>query len=337
MTRILSPHRSVQCLWLALLTGVVCPAAAVESGREARMLLTKMSQATRSLSYHGTFVSMRGSRVSMMRIVHRGEAGGERERLISLMGPAKEVIRRNDEVTCIFPRDRAVVVDRRPPRQILGATLSRPVESLAAYYDFSVLGGDRIAGRPASVVGIAPKTPDRYGYRLWVDSESDLLLKSEVIDGGGEVVEQVLFTDLKVRSSIPEAWLEAGISGQGYSWYTGAKRIAAALSSGQWPRGQWQVRWIPPGFMMQEDQARAMADGTEPVKHAVYSDGLASVSVFTEKATEATERIEGHASMGALNSYSTWADGYQVTVLGEVPATTVRQIAASVAFVPARP
>ena len=89
--------------------------------------------------------------------------------------------------------------------------------------------------------------------------------------------------------------------------------------------------------MMQEDQARAMADGTEPVKHAVYSDGLASVSVFTEKATEATERIEGHASMGALNSYSTWADGYQVTVLGEVPATTVRQIAGSVAFVPARP
>lgn len=337
MTRIPSPHPSVQCLWLALLTGVVWPAAGVESGAEARRLLTKMSQATRSLSYHGTFVSVRGSRVSMMRIVHRGEAGGERERLISLMGPAKEVIRRNDEVTCIFPRDRAVVVDRRPPRQILGATLSRPVETLAAYYDFSVLGGDRIAGRPASVLGIAPKTPDRYGYRLWVDSESDLLLKSEVIDGGGEVVEQVLFTDLKVRSSIPEAWLEAGISGQGYSWYTGVKRTAAALSSAESPRGQWQVRWIPPGFMMQEDQARAMADGTEPVKHAVYSDGLASVSVFTEKATEATERIEGHSSMGALNSYSTWADGYQVTVLGEVPATTVRQIAASVAFVPARP
>ncbi|MGH8568375.1 MAG: sigma-E factor regulatory protein RseB domain-containing protein, partial [Gammaproteobacteria bacterium] len=169
----------MQCLWLALLTGAVWPAAAVESGREARMLLTKMSEATRSLSYHGTFVSIRGSRVAMMRIVHRGGADGERERLISLMGPAKEVIRRNDEVTCIFPRDRAVVVDKRPPRQFLGATLSRPVETLAAYYDFSVLGGDRIAGRPASVLGIAPKTPDRYGYRLWVDSESDLLLKSE--------------------------------------------------------------------------------------------------------------------------------------------------------------
>ena len=107
-----SPHPSVQCLWLALLTGVVWSAAGVESGAEARRLLTKMSQATRSLSYHGTFVSVRGSRVSMMRIVHRGEAGGERERLISLMGPAKEVIRRNDEVTCIFPRDRAVVVEQ---------------------------------------------------------------------------------------------------------------------------------------------------------------------------------------------------------------------------------
>jgi sigma-E factor negative regulatory protein RseB len=337
MTRIPSPHQSVLCLWLALLTGIVWPAAAVGSGREAQRLLTRMSEATRSLSYHGTFVSVRGSRVAMMRIVHRGDVGGEQERLISLMGPAKEVIRRNDEVTCIFPRDRAVVVDRRPPRQFLGATLSRPVETLAAYYDFSVLGGDRIAGRPASVLGIVPKTPDRYGYRLWVDSESDLLLKSEVIDGGGEVVEQVLFTDLKVRSSIPEAWLKPGISGQGYSWYTGGKRTARALSSPEWPRGQWQIRWIPPGFMMQEDQTRAMADGTEPVKHAVYSDGLASVSVFTEKATEATERIEGHSSMGALNSYSTWADGYQVTVLGEVPATTVRQIAASVAFVPARP
>jgi sigma-E factor negative regulatory protein RseB len=315
-----------------VLTLVIWPLAAAEPASHARVLVSKMAEATRALSYHGTFVSIRGSRVAMMRIVHRGGEGGERERLISLMGPAREVIRHNDEVTCFFPRDRAVVVDRRPPRLILGAMLSRPVEALTLHYDFSVLGGDRIAGRPASVLGIQPKTPDRYGYRLWVDSASDLLLKSEVIDDSGNVVEQLLFTDLKTRSEIPEAWLKPGISGQGYSWYTGAKRAPPVTA-----KAQWQLRWLPPGFTVQDDQLYAGADNPEPIKHAVYSDGLASVSVFIEKPTEAAQRIEGHSSMGALNSYSAWADGYQITVLGEVPAATVRQIAAAVAFVPEGP
>jgi sigma-E factor negative regulatory protein RseB len=311
---------------------VAGPGAAAESSAQARVLLTKMSEATRALDYHGIFVSIRGNRVGMMRIVHRGGQGGERERLISLMGPAREVIRRNDEVTCIFPRDRAVVVDKRPPRLIVGATLSRPVEALALHYDFSVLGGDRIAGRPASVMGITPKTDDRYGYRLWVDSASDLLLKSEVVDGSGNVVEQLLFTELKVRPDIPEAWLKPGISGQGYSWYTGARGAAPVAS-----KVQWALRWLPPGFTVEDDQVYAGADSPEPVKHAVYSDGLASVSVFIEKPTEAAQRIEGHSSMGALNSYSAWAGGYQITVLGEVPASTVRRIAAAIAFVPEAP
>ncbi len=332
--RIRAPGRQlhVHRLWLVALICAGSAAAAGESDAQARMLLTKMSEATRASSYHGTFISIRGSRVATMRIVHKSDASGERERLISLMGPAKEVIRKNDEVTCIFPRDRAIMVDKRPPRQILGATLSRPIEALAAYYDFSVLGGDRIAGRPASVLGIAPKAPDRYGYRIWVDAESDLLLKSEVLDGSGEVVEQLLFTELEVRSSIPESWLKPGISGQGYSWYTSAKRSTAATSA-----RQWQPGWLPPGFSMQEDRNRARGDGSEPVEHAVYSDGLASVSVFIEKPADAAERIEGYSSMGALNSYSTWTDGYRVTVLGEVPAPTVRQIAASMTWMADRP
>ncbi len=332
MTPVPRRHRPVQGLWLAILCCVGGAAVAAESEAQARMLLTRMSEATRALSYHGTFVSIRGPRVAMMRIVHRSDESGERERLISLMGSAKEVIRRNDEVTCIFPRDRAIMVDKRPPRQILGGMLSQPVETLAAYYDFAVLGGDRMAGRPASVLSIEPKSPDRFGYRVWVDSESNLLLKSEVLDGGGEVVEQLLFTELKLRSNIPEDWLKPGISGQGYSWYTSAKRTGPNPGA-----RQWQPRWLPAGFIVQKDRARTLGEGNEPAEHAVYSDGLASVSVFLEKPAEAAGRDEGYSSMGALNSYSTWTDGYQVTVLGEVPAITVRQIAASVTLVPDRP
>jgi sigma-E factor negative regulatory protein RseB len=62
----------------------------------------------------------------------------------------------------------------------------------------------------------------------------------------------------------------------------------------------------------------------------VYSDGLASVSVFIERSGDPVPVAAGYSSLGAINTYSTLRGGYQITVVGEVPASTVRQIAASV-------
>ncbi len=303
------------------------PLGAEDTSAQARAILNQMTLATKTLNYDGTFVYIRGSHVSSMRVIHKVDDKGEHERLISLSGPAREVIRNNHEVTCIFPDNRAVVVDKSPPRQLLASALPQPIEKIAEFYSFSVLGGDRIAGRPTWVVEILPKGGDRYGYRLWIDTSTHLLLRSNIIDTSGRVLEQVLFTAIDTPRHIPAEMFEPLINDQGYTWYTNETPASAAADV---KAAGWRIGWLPQGFVMRERKVHAMAPHQDSVNHLVVSDGLATVSVFVEKLERKTDRLEGLSSVGAVNTYSTTANGHQITVVGEVPAATVRQIAASV-------
>src|SRR5690554_1950899 len=145
---------------------------------EAAELVSRVREATKSLNYDGVFVYQRDSQVDAMRIIPRVKDGVEAERLISLSGPAREVLRDGSRVACTFADDKAVMVQKRQPSDFFSIDLSRPVEALAEYYDFALGEPDRVAGRSARVVRIEPRGPDRYGYRLWIDTDSNLLLKS---------------------------------------------------------------------------------------------------------------------------------------------------------------
>src|ERR687896_991313 len=303
------------------------PLWAGDTSAQARAIINRMSLAVRTLNYMGTLVYLRGSHAISMQVIHKAEVDTEQERLISLSGPAREVIRKDGEVTCIFPDDRAIMVDKTPPRLRLASTLPQPIEKIADLYSFSVLGGDRIAGRPAWVLRIVPKQPDRYGYRLWIETSTHLLLRSKVIDASGTVLEQVLFTAIDTPQHIADEMLKPSISGQGYTWYTNEPPVSAGASA---KPGQWQIGWLPQGFTVQGQGVQAMVASREPVNHVLISDGLATVSVFIERFTGKTDRIEELSSVGAVNTYSTVAHGYQITGVGEVPAATLRQIADSV-------
>jgi sigma-E factor negative regulatory protein RseB len=73
-----------------------------------------------------------------------------------------------------------------------------------------------------------------------------------------------------------------------------------------------------------------IAGSDAPVSHLVYSDGLASVSVFIEPRNPRAVPMEGLAKVGAAFAYSRDLDGHQVTAVGEVPAATVEAIAVGV-------
>ncbi len=302
---------------------------AEDTAQQARTMLNKMSLAVRHLNYEGTFVYVRGTNIVSMRIVHSDSGQGVQERLQSLSGPATEVIRNGKEIKCIFPRGRTVMLDKASTGQLFGSTLPRPVEKVASYYMFSVLGGDRVADRPTWVVAIQSKSADRYGYRLWIDNSTYLLLKSEVVEANGNVLEQVLFTDIKVTPSIPASELKPSVRGQTYTHRTDnadkhhAEDITEAV---------WQVQWLPAGFEMENQNVHPIVPNGSPTNQMVFSDGLASVSVFTEKLEQDTDRMEGLSSFGALHTYSTVMEGYQVTVVGEVPPATLEQIAVSVSY-----
>lgn len=324
---------AVATLLAALAVGSTAPHAADGRG-EVRALLDRMVQASRSMNYVGTFVYRNGSTLQSMRIIHRADERGGRERLVALSGAAREVIRDGQRVTCILPDDRAVVVTRRRPGRLSPSTVFGSEVAIDPnvmdLYSLSSDGTERVADREALVMDVRPRDRYRYGFRLAVDRESGLLLKSELRDGGGMVLEQIVYTHLELPRTIPDEALEPGISDAGFTRYEIADTGSAGDDSATWAEA-WTIGWLPAGFRMTDKSFDPIRTGHNPVDHRVYSDGLASLSIFIERGVGAGDRLEGRSSVGAFNAFGRVVDGYQISVVGEVPGVTVEKIAASVA------
>lgn len=319
-------------LLATLAAGASAPLAADEE-RTIRGLLDRMVRASRSLDYIGTFVYRNGSTLQSMKIIHRADPDGSRERLVALSGAAREVIRDGRRVTCILPDDRTVVVARRRPGHPSPASVFDPeiaIESdFAELYSLSSAGSERVADREATAIDIRPKDRYRYGLRLAVDRETGLLLKSELVDEGMTALEQIVYTHLELPESIPDAALEPGISDAGFTRYE--TEDAADVGGGSTARTEeWTIGWLPAGFRMAGGSHDHIRPGPDAVEHRVYSDGLASLSVFIERGLAEDDRFEGPSSVGAASAFGRIVGGFQVSVVGEVPGATVEKVAASI-------
>lgn len=299
------------------------------TAEEAREILHKMSEARQSLNYDGVFVYSRGSQLQSMRIIHKVDESGEVEKLISLTGANREVVRENDDVTCIFSDNKTVLVDKGEDKteQFLPTKLPQSIDAISQYYYFSVIGSDRAAGRDATVILIAPKDEHRYAYKMWIDKEHYLVLKSTIEDLQEHTLETVMFTQIEIGHEIP-ADLLTPMNATDYNWFTNESHHSPEEKVVE--NTGWDVRWLPAGFSMHDADLQAMSSDRQPVEHLVYSDGLATVSLFIEKLVDGKQPMNGFLTRGAVNAFTTSNQEYQITAVGEVPAKTVHKIAMSV-------
>lgn len=328
-----SAGRQAICMCFAL--GVAQAAAGEEP---VRAWLDRMSHALNNLDYEGTFVYQHDNQLETIRVVHIVNDAGEHERLYSLNGAPREVIRTPDSVHCILPDDRSVVVDRRLTQDLFPTLPPSQVGDLEDYYRFRLLGEDRVAGLDTMVLGIEPRDRFRYGYRLWLETDTGMLLRSELVDEGGGAIEQMMFTSISLGDGVPMKALDSQIAGYQPAEFgprpppdqrdeaTGEGRDSGG------DRLEWSVTRLPPGFHLKShgraDNPRTNAGSGE---HLVFTDGLASVSVYIERAGEGRAAApDGISNMGAINAFSREKKKHRVTVVGEVPPVTVRNIAHSV-------
>lgn len=312
-------------LFLVLAGSLLWVPAVIATDDKALRLLDEMADATRDLNYDGTFIYQRGPQLDAMRIIHKSEQGRQHERLISLTGYAREVIRNDEAVMCFFPDDETVLVERIRPRKLLLSQISQPVTRLAENYTFNVSGKDRVAGRSTWIVNIIPRDQFRYGYQLWIDENHKLLLKSEVRNDQGEALERIMFTDIDVVDTIPDEHFEPGIPGNSFIWYENPREIRESAVN-----GHWKVNWLPKGFSMSNHSHQLLPDSESSTHHMVFSDGLAMVSIFVESVKAEKGVIIGPSNVGAVSAFARHIDGYQVVAVGEVPPATVRMMVDSV-------
>jgi sigma-E factor negative regulatory protein RseB len=302
------------------------------AGDNPRSWLMRMAQAVEQLNYQGTLVHMHGGAADILRIVHRVEGGRISERITALDGPGREIIRNNDEVTCILPDQGIVMIELRDVRDRKQSPLQGHLPQLDNFderlYRLSFKDEDSVAGRRARVVEVEPSDDYRYGYLLWLDSENAMPLKSQLRDEHGTVIEQILFTEIVLAQHIAATELEPSLSMDKLTLQRATSADAAEIAaSGPASHAGWAVTELPDGFMQIATHAKFVPGSTLPMEQLVYSDGLASVSVFIEADVGTDEQAEGWSGMGAANAYTTMRDGFLITAVGEVPMRTVRLMA----------
>ncbi|MFN2308770.1 MAG: MucB/RseB C-terminal domain-containing protein [Gammaproteobacteria bacterium] len=312
-----------------LLLAALLLTAAAQADTDARDWLRQMSQASQGLNYRGTFVYLHEGRLEAMRIIHRADADGEQERLFALTGAAREVLRDNQQVTCILPRHKAVMVDRSLPRKPFPAALPRDLDALSGQYEFLIDGEDRVSGLPTRIVVIRPRDGFRYGHRLWLDLDSSLPLRSALLDAEGQPVEQMMFTELEILDEVPAEDLQPMLRGEEYTRRGPVRHAEGGEDMAVDERG-WVVTELPAGFMLTHYNRVRMPSAAAPVEHLVFSDGLATVSVYVEPRQAGAHGLSGHSSRGAVNALGTQRGDVQITVVGEVPRITVEQISQAV-------
>ncbi len=291
---------------------------------DARAWLERMNRALATRNYDGTFFHLRNGKVETLRIIHRVENGKVEERLVSL-DSGREIVRNDKELTCYLPDQRRVLVEPRQDEGPLLGTLPDFDAAVTENYKLEKLPAARLLGRNTQVIAVNPNDAYRFGYRLWIDDETALPLKTQLCDERGNVVEQVLFANITLPDSIPRAAVRSQVDARGLQWVKQPAPTQASESIAQ----LWRAGKVPPGFRLKATNTQLMDGSTSPVAHLVYSDGLASVSVFIETKSPDREQMNGLARVGSAFAFSTTVRGHQVTAVGEVPAQTVQLIAHS--------
>jgi sigma-E factor negative regulatory protein RseB len=298
------------------------PAAVHAQSAEALTWLRKIHDATQKLSYTGTFVYQNGSRSETSRITRYVDASGDIEKLEVLDGVPREIVRTKDTVRCYLPGKSLVKVDRRTERDF-PALLPERITALARHYEIELGKVRRIAGYDCQAIVLRPKDNLRYGYRLYADTGSGMLLKAVTVDPAGDQVEQFSFTQLTIGGVTRDMVKVRHASAK---WRVEDAEAAPARLAG------WGLSAELPGFQKVIELRRRLGE-SRSAGQLVYSDGLAAVSVFIESLEGRSDPVRtGLASMGAIHIYTREVANHMVTVVGEAPAASVQRIANAVEY-----
>jgi sigma-E factor negative regulatory protein RseB len=292
--------------------------------------LQKIYAASQKLSYTGTFVYQHGAQTETSRITRVVDAGAARERLETLDGVPREIVRTGDDVVCYLPASMTIRVDKQPGGRSVPAMLPDKPQDLSAHYHIRKGEVERVAGHDCQVLVLEPRDNMRYGHKLWADVNTGMLLKAKTFNERQEVMEQLTFTQVQIGGQIDREQLKSRFARKGREW-----RVEdAGAAQANLAQAGWTIRNQPPGFRKVTEMMRTMG-GVPGVGHIVLSDGLAAVSVFIEpSAVKPLPQAEPvHAvRQGAINVYVRQLGAHRIVVVGDTPAESVRSIAHAVEY-----
>ncbi len=315
----LNPYHLVWMFWIASAAFAADPADAAEK------LLNTMRSAMAELTYRGIVAYSKNNEVENMEVLHSVVDGVEHEKLITLNGPMREVVRQGQAVKCYFPDSKMVFSGSKPSGKSAFVSLPEDFLKLRVNYEFSLGRRDRIAQRDAQEVRIQPRDDLRYGRRIWIDLASKLALKVELLDERNNVVEQMVFSSLDLDAPIAAKDLDLSPDQSLLQWET-SEHVPLPIES-----LRWRLQNVPAGFQIVAFSRVKQPADRRSIEHLLLSDGLSSISVYFDRVGE--KLVVGQPrNTGAIHSFSRKIGEYAVTSMGEVPQKAVEYLANGIRF-----
>lgn len=308
---------------VAQATGV--PASGLNERDKLQAWLQRMVDASQSRAFTGTFVVSSSGSLSSARIWHVCEAGEQIERVDSLSGPPRSVFRHKEQVITFWPDTGLARSESRPSPGLFPSRFRNLDAALSEHYRLHVPGQvDRVAGVSAELFQLHATDKLRFGYRLWVEPHSALVVKLQTLDSQGRVLEQSAFSELQLDAPLKKEQLIFLMNRlEGYR-LDKVQPVKTSLEA----QG-WSFQKTVPGFRLQHCQKRHAPGAVSDSLHCIFSDGLASVSLFLESAPAKTDVHETRSAMGATHTLQTQAQRHAVTLMGEVPPATLKLFASA--------
>ncbi|MFC5522639.1 MucB/RseB C-terminal domain-containing protein [Polaromonas jejuensis] len=305
-------------------SGTAVPASAAES-KSINDWLMRMHEASKKQSYIGTFVVSSGGAMSSAKIWHVCEAGQQMERVETLTGAPRSIFRHNDQVVTFMPDHKVVRSEKRESLGMFPELLQSTDGRIADFYKVRPEGVERVAGVEADIIALMPKDNMRFGYRVWTEQKRGLVVKLQTLDVDGKVLEQAAFSELQLDAPVKmDTLIQMMGKVEGYRVEKPVLVKTTASAEG------WLLKAPVPGFKAMSCYKRPAAAnavaGEEPLQW-IFSDGLASVSIFVEPYDRQRHDKASSLSLGATQTITRQLDSYWITVMGEVPMATLQLFA----------
>lgn len=329
--------RPLVALALAGVVGAAAPPVGAQAGasggegsaRDVRAWLLRIHEAASQTNFQGTFVVSGPGAVSSARIAHYCEGPNQFERSETLDGEIRHVYRKNDVVTTLWPAAKTALVEQRDLLAQFPALLQAGDDHIGDHYGVQAQGLERVAGRDAKVILVKPRDAHRYGYRLWADQATGLLLRADVLGERNEVLESSAFSDVSIgvkpqpdSVTLPMKRLE------------GYRVLRPVLTASRLDAEGWTLRQPVPGFREvscvkrpMQGTADSQAPSAQPVLQTIFSDGLTYVSLFIEPFDAQRHTRAVLASVGPTQTLMQQQGDWWITVVGDVPPATLRLFA----------
>lgn len=294
------------------------------------LMLQKTAFAARELNYQGVFVYQNGKQTRSVQITHMNNAGQEMTRNLVLdrsvqVGQPREVYSQGNDILIVHPRNEKIVIEKRRGQNLFPAMLPTDMQALKVSYTARLGAIEMIAGRAAQVVDLVPNDAFRYSYKIWSDTEFGLLVKMTLLDNKKQTLEQIEFSQLSMLNSQDANWFQPKIDVK-------KNYVTEDVPATNHVDTNWIVAELPMGYIKVDHITLNLPGKIAPVDQLIFSDGIASVSLFIEPITKGMHPKMGHMLIGSTNICANVIDGFQITVVGEVPEATVMQIAKAVSF-----